>query len=36
MIVKKHSKVYPDAASALEEVVKDGMTFSGDARDDRS
>src|ERR1700684_772736 len=27
MIVKKHSKVYPDAASALEEVVKDGMTL---------
>src|SRR5580700_1557198 len=27
MIVKKHSKVYPDAAAALEEVVKDGMTL---------
>ena len=25
--MKKHSKVYPDAASALEEVVKDGMTL---------
>src|ERR1700682_4286959 len=26
-MMKKHSKVYPDAASALEEVVKDGMTL---------
>jgi 3-oxoacid CoA-transferase subunit A len=27
MTVKKHSKVYPDAAAALNEVVKDGMTL---------
>src|ERR1700684_4029931 len=27
MMVKKHSKVYPDAAAALEEVVKEGMTL---------
>src|SRR6202021_1930054 len=26
-MMKRHSKVYPDAASALEEVVKDGMTL---------
>src|ERR1700689_2194233 len=26
-MMKKHSKVYPDAASALEEVVKEGMTL---------
>src|SRR5271154_7417930 len=27
MIVKKHSKVYPDAAAALQGVVTDGMTL---------
>src|SRR5271154_7028194 len=27
MIVKKHSKVYPDAASAISGVVKDGQTL---------
>src|SRR6204780_5837348 len=26
-MMKKHSKVYPDAASALRDVVKDGMTL---------
>src|SRR6204780_3412938 len=26
-MMKKHSKVYPDAASALRDVVKEGMTL---------